>query len=193
MCPYLQYSPWSWISAMNSFKGAYSVHCQLCPRERNLGKIPGVLSRWKLHKIAVYLVPPIDLVYLITTWKDPWVSEKTHGYLERPLKAIRNKTGSLYISRGSFQIPRGSFHLPIRRIKGSFHSAVRKRGVIPDTKGSFHQAIRCIRAIGGTGNTAILGNFHLERPLRIWKEPRGLSKGSFPGTSLTVYTRDTLS
>ena len=32
-----------------------------------------------------------------------------------------------------------------------------------------HLIARCIKAIGGTGNIAILGNFYLERPLISWK------------------------
>jgi hypothetical protein len=52
--------------------------------------------------------------------------------------------------------------------------------VFPDTEGSFHLAIRCTKAIGGSGITVILGNFHLERPLKSWKDPQGSFQGVFP-------------
>ena len=56
-------------------------------------------------------------------------------------------------------------HLWLGYVRGQSITMWTKRRVFPDTEGSFLLAIRCTKAIGGTGNTAILGNFHLERPL----------------------------
>ena len=70
-----------------------------------------------------------------------------------------------------------------------FYGVRPNQEVFPDTKGSFLLAIRCTKAIGGTENTAILGNFHLERPLRRCETPHppGSFQGVFPNILCYVF------
>ena len=89
---------------------------------------------------------------LIARWKESLLSGKTPRYLERPLSIWKDLSCLL---------------LGVSWL---------------DTKGSFLLAIRSTKAIGGTVNTAILGNFHMD------PSEDGLSLGSFPGTSLMVCT-----